>query len=115
MVRDLGVSSLDMVELLMLLEKQSGGVLDQVVTGDNITIGQLHGAVREAARELKLRERESKDPPRWASLRLLRLLRRVMNPAALLPWTYLCARLHVQGEEHLEGLRGPAIYAVGRT
>jgi 1-acyl-sn-glycerol-3-phosphate acyltransferase len=111
-VRDAGLSSLDVIELLALLENQSGQVLDRIAIDDDVTVSELQALVRNPG-EKKLRPFYAADAPRWAEFPVLPAVRRFLNPAVLDTFVRLRARLTVSGTENLAGLELPAIFAAG--
>jgi long-chain acyl-CoA synthetase len=113
LVRDVGINSLDMAELLLMLERQSGHSLDQIVTNEGLTVEQLRSAVRGSTLPQDFRHHGFKGPPKWAELAGLNVMRRWMNPAVLRPWAYSCARINVLGADNLRAVRGPLIFAGG--
>ena len=111
LVEDLGLSSLDVAELLFLLEARSRRLPGDVVVEENSTIADLHARLALPARERPVRALYARRPPRWSELRLLEFARHAFAPPLLLGWTALRARLEVRGREHLRGVRGPCILA----
>jgi len=92
----LGLSSLDRVELMM----QTG--LDETSFARATTVGDLRNAPRV---------REETIPfPRWTRSRVARALRRVSLPLLLLPLLRIFVWLRVAGQENLRGLEGPVVF-----
>jgi long-chain acyl-CoA synthetase len=99
---ELGLSSLDRVELMMDLEQQLDSSIDE----------SAFAAVRRVA-DLA-RPPTPAEPihfPAYARTRLAKLLRRVALPALLLPLTRIFAHIKVSGRENLKTIRGPVIFA----
>jgi long-chain acyl-CoA synthetase len=113
LARDLGISSLDMAQLLLLLERESGHCLHEVMPNERTTVAELRSAVLKPTLHDRFNRHEAVRPPWWADLFALRVLRRWMNPLVLRPWAYSCAHINVAGTEHLPCSRGPVIYAGG--
>lgn len=111
LVDDLGLSSLDVAELLFLLEARSQRVLSDVVVEENTSLADLHTLLSQPEGSRAVRALYARHPPRWAELGLLSLVRRTLNPLVLLPWVALRARLDVQGGEHLRAVKGPCVLA----
>ena len=111
LVRDFGISSLDMAELLLMLERQSGHSLDQIVTNEGLTVEELRFAVRGSTPPQGFPHHGFKGPPKWSELAGLNVMRRWMNPAVLRPWAYSCARISVFGADTLRAVRGPLVFA----
>ncbi len=106
---DLGLSSLDRVELLVALEQQLGAPVDETVFESTRTIADL-----EALRGGQLKPPPAAQPfhyPRWNrrwlanAFRVVNLNLWVLNLARIFAW------VHVDGREHLRGLRGPVLFA----
>lgn len=106
---ELGLKSLDRIELTMALEERTGDGLTETAVASCRTVGELRQLVDAAA------QAEPTEPdvvfPRWATKPLARAIRNASQPAWLLPLARLFVLLRVNGLEHLEGLRGPAIFA----
>ncbi|MDQ6706913.1 MAG: AMP-binding protein, partial [Acidobacteriota bacterium] len=104
-IADLGLSSLERVELLMALE-QKGAIDESVFTGAH-TVGDLRNLMKQApaAASVKI------DFPQWNRSGLARLLRRFSLPLWILPLARVFARVRVEGLEHLESVQGPVLFA----
>ena len=110
LAEDMGLGSLDVVELLSRLEQRSQVFLDQAVVEEEATLADLRSMLARPDHPPPARPFNSRHPPRWSELRLLDFCRRAFN-LALLPWMSLRADLEVQGREHLRDLRPPVILA----
>lgn len=117
---DLGLSSLDLIELLFLLERETGARLDNTVVHDGTSLAQLQALVRGPATEAAAPteptgQAETPELYRRRSLlanrRPLRLLHRLLTPLVIEPWFHWHARLRVEGAQHLAGVEGPVIVA----
>jgi long-chain acyl-CoA synthetase len=108
---ELGLSSLDIAELLFLLEARSPHVAPQLVLEEGASVADLHALLTRPEQAPPVRAIHARHPPRWAALRPLELVRRVLSPLVLRPWTAMRVKLEVQGREHLEGVRGPIVLA----
>jgi long-chain acyl-CoA synthetase len=102
---DLGLDSLGRVELAVLLEEELGLSLSDEQVAELRTVGDLLAALEQPA---------STTPPAplacWPRSWPVRALRAGLQDAILFPWLRLFARpLTVEGQEHLIGLRGPAL------
>lgn len=106
---ELGLKSLDRIELTMALEDRTGDGLTETAVASCQTVGDLRQLVEAAA------QAEPPAPevtfPRWATTRLARAIRNASQPTWLLPLLRLFVRLRVDGRPHLDGLRGPVIFA----
>jgi long-chain acyl-CoA synthetase len=112
LIHEAGLGSLDLIELLALLEKHSGRSLDRLPIDRDVTVGELQTLVNNP-RETALRPFYARDAHRWAELPLLSALRRAINPAVLDTVVRMRARLSTSGVENLAGLELPAIFAGG--
>jgi long-chain acyl-CoA synthetase len=132
---ELGLSSLDRVELMMALEAAFHTTIEEAALADAKTIGDLRqlveagAVVREpsrdaapaaAAAEIDFAVSTPNHPPRsaeplifpaWNRWRVSWFLRRISLPTWILPLGRLFLDLHVDGLEHLRELRGPVIFA----
>ncbi|MCU1340056.1 MAG: AMP-dependent synthetase and ligase [Bryobacterales bacterium] len=103
-LEELGLSSLERVELLSGIEQRLGGARDEAAFAGAQRVSDLlkiPPAPHEAA----------EDYPRWSRSLPARLWRRIFLPAAVFPLTRYYARIEVRGREHLSGLSGPVIFA----
>ena len=99
---ELGLSSLDRVELMMDLEEKLDTSIDESVFQTVNTVADL---ARPMAPPKPARF------PRYNRRWLARLIRRCSLAAIFLPVTRAFAQIHVSGLENLSGLRGPVIFA----
>ncbi len=109
-IDELGLSSLERVELMVALEDAFHTHLDETAFASAHDVGQLRSLVdRAAAGEAAVTE-----PivfPEWNRSRAARLVRRLCLPTWLLPLTRVFAWIHVEGREHVTSLPGPVIFA----
>ena len=141
---DLGLSSLDRVELMARLEEPAGVELDEADFASAQTILELervfqaardHSAARPAStaasgRRLTIREGEPGRPaearqvdasfeprlPRWNRRLPIRWLRSTMLRCAALPmFRQMLIRFHVEGLENLAGVAGPVLFAANHN
>ena len=126
---ELGLSSLDRVEMLMALEEAFQITLDESALADAKTIADLAslgparvpcpgGALRpitlRSASSQKSRSRTSESPiafPSWNRSRFAWFLRRISLPTWILPLARVFVKLDVRGLEHLASINGPVIFA----
>ena len=103
---ELGLSSLEEVELMVEMEDRLNLTIDEAAfTGSR----RLADFVQEISRSAA--PREPLTFVDWNRGRLARMLRRAVTPGLVLPITRLCARIGVSGREHLQSLEGPVIFA----
>src|SRR5439155_6776238 len=99
---ELGLSSLDRVELMMDLEQKLDTSIDE----------RSFGSVRKVADLARpMAPAEQIRFPTYNRSRIARLIRRVSLPAFLLPLARIFAHIKVSGVENLDSIRGPVIFA----
>ncbi len=109
-IDELGLSSLERVELMVALEERFGTKIDETAFAGAADLTALEqvvqqgGAPSEDAAELV-------DFPAWNRAWPARALRRVSLPTWILPLARAFAWIQVDGLEHLRGLEGPVIFA----
>jgi long-chain acyl-CoA synthetase len=107
---ELGLSSLDRVELLVALEQKLGGAtIDEGVFGRARTVADL-----DAIRRDPLASAAPVDDfefPAWSRSRWARLVRVVNLNLWILPLAHLFAWVRVKGKDHLRELEGPVLFA----
>jgi long-chain acyl-CoA synthetase len=121
---ELGLSSLDRVEMLMALEEAFQVTLDESALGEARTLADLAslvrpdampaGATADQVRSSKSEVRSSGEPiafPSWNRSRLAWFLRRISLPTWILPLARVFVKLDVRGLEHLANINGPVIFA----
>ncbi len=100
---ELGLSSLDRVQLIMDLEEKLGTHIDENAFASARTVGDLMHPAQAA---------EPADFPAWNREWIARAIRRLTLAGVLLPATRLIARsVKVTGRENLASLTGPVIFA----
>jgi long-chain acyl-CoA synthetase len=99
---ELGLSSLDRVELMMDLEQRFDTSIDESLLTSTRTIAELE-QVGAPLVEMEF--------PEWNRSWWARTVRRATLAALWLPLNRLFARTHVVGLEHLKSVRGPVIFA----
>jgi long-chain acyl-CoA synthetase len=110
---ELGLSSLERVELMMALEEAFQVTVDEAQYASAKTVGDLETLTKPleagAARPVALSE--PIDFPAWNRSWPARTLRRASLPTWILPLAHLFMRLDVEGLDHLASLQGPAVFA----
>jgi long-chain acyl-CoA synthetase len=109
-IEELGLSSLERVELMVALEDKFQTRIDESAFSDARDIGQLRALVERATTSSQA-PAEPVDFPAWTRAWPARAIRRVSLPTWILPIARLFAWLRVEGREHLEALEGPVIFA----
>ncbi|MGI8671318.1 MAG: AMP-binding protein [Luteitalea sp.] len=118
---ELGLSSLERVELLMALEQQFQTIVDEGAFAAVRTVGDLrvlvaggsvHGAVSHEVVDAAADARpEPIDFPSWNRSAPAWWLRRLSLPTWILPIVRIYITLSVEGMEPLQGLEGPVVFA----
>jgi long-chain acyl-CoA synthetase len=109
-IEELGLSSLERVELMVALEDVFHTHLDEGAFAGARDLGELRAVVERAA----VSEAAPPEPvnfPAWNRSWPARTLRDVSLATWLLPLARVFAWLHVEGREHLSNIRGPVIFA----
>ena len=111
-IDELGLSSLERMELLMALEERFDTTIDEMAFAGAATVGDLGALVEPGALPAAPgRSAEQFAFPRWNRRWPARTLRRLSLATWILPLGRLFMRLRVDGREHLDGLRGPVLFA----
>jgi long-chain acyl-CoA synthetase len=109
-LEELGLSSLERVELMVALEDSYQRSVDEAAFSQARTIGELQTLVeRPAAPDAGPRERL--EFPAWNRYAVVRWIRAASLATWILPLARVFAHVRVRGLEHLEKLEGPAILA----
>jgi long-chain acyl-CoA synthetase len=109
-IDELGLSSLERVELMVALEDAFQTRLDEKAFSGARDVGQLRTIVEEASKG----EVEPLGPlqfPAWNRSLPARTVRRALLSAFILPLARVFAWVHVDGRQHLDGLEGPVVFA----
>lgn len=110
---ELGLSSLERMELLMAMEERFETTIDELAFSAATTVGDLQRLVQQPegmpAPAAVVAERF--EFPAWNRGRVARAVRRTSLPLWLLPLTRLFAWIHVDGLTHLDAVSGPVIFA----
>lgn len=109
-IEELGLSSLERVELMVALEDRFQTRIDESAFAGARDIGQLRALVASAATSDQA-PAEPVDFPTWTRAWPARAIRRISLPTWILPIARLFAWLRVEGREHLRDLEGPVIFA----
>jgi len=111
---ELGLSSLERVELMMALEESLECTIDESRFAAATTVADLEELIRplegQGAATVHL-QHEAIDFPTWSRSIPIRALRRASLPTWILPLARVFVKLEVRGLEHLQGIQGPVIFA----
>jgi long-chain acyl-CoA synthetase len=108
-LEELGLSSLERVELMVALEDRFQTRIDESRFSEAASIADLKQLVEQpvAAADVE----EPVDFPSWNRLWPVSILRRVSLVTWILPLARIFAHIKVEGLEHLRTLEGPVIFA----
>jgi long-chain acyl-CoA synthetase len=108
-LEDLGLSSLERVELMVALEDTFQTRLDEGRFAEARSIDELKQLVEERAAP---EEAEAPlDFPTWNRAWPARVIRRLSLATWILPLARVFAHIRVEGREHLAGIDGPVLFA----
>ena len=126
-VEELGLTSLERVELMMALEEAFQTTIEETAFTPAVTVAQLEAIVAppdwappspaQGAGFGETAVRASGAPageikfPSWNRWWPVRIIRRASLPTWILPLSRIFARVTVTGLEHLKDLEGPVIFA----
>jgi long-chain acyl-CoA synthetase len=116
-IDELGLSSLERVELMMALEENFQTTIDESAYAAAKTVRDLRALVEMPVAVPGVAARPPPEPaqaidnPSWNRAWGPRARRRVSLPTWLLPLTRIFAWIRVDGREHLDGLREPVVFA----
>jgi long-chain acyl-CoA synthetase len=108
---ELGLSSLERVELMVALEDTFHTSIDESVFSRAATIDDLQRLVTADGSTTGRAEPEPWDFPAWNTGPIVRAVRHASLVLWLLPLTRLFAWVHTEGRDRLDGLDGPVIFA----
>ena len=108
-LEDLGLTSLERVELMVALEDRFQTRIDEAKFSGAASLSDLKQLVEEPAAPEALDE--PLEFPSWNRSWPVRLIRRLSHATWIVPLTRLFAHARVEGLEHLRGLDGPVIFA----
>jgi len=113
-IDELGLSSLERVELLMALEESLQVTVDESRFAAATTVADLEALTQPMAGAAAAAVRASAEPidfPTWNRAAPVRKVRRASLPTWILPLARLFVSLEVRGLEHLESIRGAVVFA----
>ena len=111
-IEELGLSSLERVELMVALEDAFGAHIDEGAFAQARSVADLKSLVDAGAGAGVASPAEPVDFPAWNRSRLAWFVRRVSLPTWILPAARIFVTLKVEGIEHLARLDRPVIFAV---
>ncbi|MSO55921.1 MAG: hypothetical protein EXQ55_03225 [Acidobacteria bacterium] len=108
-LEELGLSSLERIEMMVALEEALNRNLDEGAFTSASTLADLQRLAAAPAPAGPVSEPVGF--PRWNRSWPMRLLRGASQSAILLPLTRMFAWIHVGGLDHVQNLQGPVIFA----
>jgi long-chain acyl-CoA synthetase len=109
-IDELGLSSLERVELMVALEDRFQTTVDEAAFGQATRVADLESLVRRQPAP-EATPAEPLEFPAWNRATPVRLLRRASLATWILPIARIFAHVRVEGLEHLERLDGPVVFA----
>jgi long-chain acyl-CoA synthetase len=108
-LEELGLTSLERVELMVALEDRFQTRIDEARFSETASIADLKQLVEAPPADEGADE--PLDFPTWNRTRLVRVIRRLSQATWIVPLTRLFAYARVDGLENLSGLDGPVVFA----
>jgi long-chain acyl-CoA synthetase len=109
-IEELGLSSLERVELMVALEDKFQTRIDEGAFAEARSVADLKALVEKSAGG-STAPSEPVEFPAWNRSRPARAIRRVSLPTWILPLARVFAWIHVDGREHLARIDQPVIFA----
>ncbi len=106
---DLGLDSLDLVEVVSRIEQRYGVSLDETLIGPDTTMREIESLAFNPPQSISL------PMPRWARRGPVRLMRGIIRGGTILPFFRLICRVEVSGLENLREVDGPRILCANHT
>jgi long-chain acyl-CoA synthetase len=112
-IDELGLTSLERVELMMALEEAFQMTVDEARFSSAKTIADLEALTRplDSAEAAVVSATEPIDFPSWNRALPARMLRRASLPTWILPLGRVFARVEAHGLDRLDRIQGPVIFA----
>ena len=110
-IEELGLSSLDRVELMVALEQRMQTSIDESAFATAKTVADLRSLVERGAAAGGTGPAGALEVPEWSLSWPARAVRRALQFTLVLPLTRQFARITVHGTEHLRDLSGPLVLA----
>jgi len=110
-IEELGLSSLDRVELMVALEQRMQTSFDESAFAGARTVADLRALVEGGATPAETGPAGTLEVPAWSLSWPARAVRRALQFTLVLPLTRHFARITVHGAEHLREVAGPVVLA----
>jgi long-chain acyl-CoA synthetase len=108
-LEELGLSSLERVELMVALEDRFQTRIDEARFSSAASIADLRQLVEQPTTPVDVEE--PVDFPSWNRSWPARIVRRLSQATWILPLARVYAHVKVEGLDHLRGLEGPVVFA----
>ncbi len=108
-IEELGLSSLERVELLIDLEEKFQTSIDELAFAEARSVGDIRSLIERSSSEPVI---EPLEFPSWNRHWIVRVIRQLSLATWILPLGRLFARTRVEGLKQIESLDGPVIFAV---
>ena len=109
-LEELGLSSLERVELMVALEDRFQSRVDESRFAEAASVADLKSLLAAPAPGAELVD-EPVDFPTWNRTRPVWLIRRLSQATWILPLARVFAHTRVEGRDHLGAIRGPVVFA----
>jgi long-chain acyl-CoA synthetase len=106
---ELGLSSLERVELMVALEDRFQTRVDEAHFAETASVDELKRLVEQGSSVEE--PADAVDFPAWNRAWPVRIVRRLSLATWIMPLTRMFAHLRVEGREHLRNLDGPVVFA----
>jgi long-chain acyl-CoA synthetase len=110
-IDELGLSSLERVELMVALEDAFQTRLDESAYAGVRNVSDLRTFVERSASSDAPGPEEPVDFPSWNRSWPARVIRRLSLPTWILPLARVFAWIRVEGRDHLQAIEGPVVFA----
>jgi long-chain acyl-CoA synthetase len=107
---ELGLTSLDRIELTMAVEDSARVTLSETAVSEARTVGDLRRLTEQAA-EIGVSAEAALSFPAWTRWPVVRVVRNVSQRTWILPLAHIFFRLQVEGRDRLRALAGPVLFA----
>ena len=106
---ELGLTSLDRIELMMAIEDRARVTLGETAVDEARTVADLRRLMEQTVETGAAPAAFSF--PSWNRWRVIQLVRNASQRTWILPLASLFLRLRIEGREHVDALSGPIIFA----
>jgi long-chain acyl-CoA synthetase len=108
-VRDMGLTSLDTVELVAAIEELSGTLRSEAAVLEDMTLQDLRHLAHSPVGQQTTRALDRKSAPRWAEFTGLNPIRRFLNPVVVGTFARCRAAIEARGLHNLTDVHSPVV------